>query len=346
QNENGVITLYTYDFNGNILSKSGGTVTVIQTFDLLNRMKTWTDGVSSSVYDYNPDNMRRSKTVNGVTTEHVWLGSNIALDRTGGDVVNYIHNIKSDYGWHVFNAHGDVVQLTDDYGTVIRNYDYDPYGNQLIDNDDCKNPFRYNGQYYDVESGYIYLRHRYMDTQLGRFINEDPIFDGWNWYVYAGNNPVMYHDPMGLAAAKIWAAEKGVKYVEKALAWAAATAAGVAAIGLIQANIDSMARAGNFIFGSNVRSSASNPAFGNFGRTNAGTLGGVLWGDSLPNTGEPNSTGRLYNPDGTIKQEREYGPDGRAERDTDYNHGGVGHEFPHTHEWDWTQPRPRLPSKK
>ncbi|MDR2570586.1 MAG: RHS repeat-associated core domain-containing protein [Oscillospiraceae bacterium] len=76
---------------------------------------------------------------------------------------------------------------------------YDPYGNQLIDNSDCLNPYRYNNQYFDYETNYIYLRHRYYDTTLGRFISEDPIFDGWNWYVYAGNKPVMYHDPMGLA---------------------------------------------------------------------------------------------------------------------------------------------------
>jgi len=38
-----------------------------------------------------------------------------------------------------------------------------------------------------------------MDTTLGRFINEDPIFDGTNWYIYAGGNPIMFHDPSGLA---------------------------------------------------------------------------------------------------------------------------------------------------
>jgi RHS repeat-associated protein len=96
------------------------------------------------------------------------------------------------------------VQLADDWGIVVRIYDYDPYGNQLIDNDDCLNPYRYNGQYYDFESGYIYLRHRYYDTSLGRFISEDPIFDGWNWYVYANNNPIRYHDPSGLWYKGFW----------------------------------------------------------------------------------------------------------------------------------------------
>lgn len=57
-------------------------------------------------------------------------------------------------------------------------------------------------------------------------------------------------------------------------------------------------------------------------------------------TGSPGSTRTLYNPDGSIKQERTYGPDGRAEKDVDYNHGGVGHTFPHEHTWDWSTGQP------
>ncbi len=34
--------------------------------------------------------------------------------------------------------------------------------------------------------------------QLGRFIQQDPIGDDINWYVYAANNPVLYIDPEGL----------------------------------------------------------------------------------------------------------------------------------------------------
>ncbi len=69
------------------------------------------------------------------------------------------------------------------------------------------NPFRYNGEYLDAESGLIYLRNRYYDPHTGRFITEDPIKDGLNWYVYANNNPIMFFDPFGLAPTTKEAAE-------------------------------------------------------------------------------------------------------------------------------------------
>ena len=200
ETENGVTTTYSYDNNGNMLGKSDGTSVVTQTFDLLNRMTSFSDGDTTASYTYNPDNMRRSKTVNGVKTEHIWVGSEIALDITGSSVVSYVQGIKSDYGWYIYNAHGDVVQLCDDNGVVTKSYDYDPYGNQLTEADALdKNPYRYSGEYYDSESGYIYLRARYYDSTTGRFISEDPAFDGFNWYAYCGGNPLNRWDPSGQA---------------------------------------------------------------------------------------------------------------------------------------------------
>jgi hypothetical protein len=39
---------------------------------------------------------------------------------------------------------------------------------------------------------------RWYSPDLGRFVSEDPIQDGSNWYAFAGNNPVTYADPTGL----------------------------------------------------------------------------------------------------------------------------------------------------
>ena len=45
----------------------------------------------------------------------------------------------------------------------------------------------------------LYLRARYYDSDLRRFISEDPARDGMNWYAYCYNNPLTLIDPFGLA---------------------------------------------------------------------------------------------------------------------------------------------------
>lgn len=55
------------------------------------------------------------------------------------------------------------------------------------------------GEYFDEETGFIYLRNRYYDPSIGRVITEDPARDGLTWYVYCDNNPVMFVDPTGYA---------------------------------------------------------------------------------------------------------------------------------------------------
>jgi len=49
-------------------------------------------------------------------------------------------------------------------------------------------------------SGLLYRRHRYLDTQAGRFTQEDPIglAGGLNAYNYADGDPVNFEDPFGL----------------------------------------------------------------------------------------------------------------------------------------------------
>ena len=84
-------------------------------------------------------------------------------------------------------------------------YTYDAFGNQTNDIANDTNPFRYNGEYFDNETGYIYLRARYYDPSIGRFTTEDPIKDGLNWYGYCSNNPVMFVDPSGLAPGDLFA---------------------------------------------------------------------------------------------------------------------------------------------
>jgi len=214
-------TGYTYDNNGNqtikqTVTKIGdtiqGTATTNNTYDGLNQLTTTNDGTVSSSYDYNTDGLRTSKTVAGTVAKHIWDGADIVLETDGSNAVKskYIRGINLIYSdvnsvqkWYQFNAHGDVVQLTDNAGTVTKNYDYDAFGVEKNPDAADTNAFRYCGEYFDKETGNIYLRARYYDPDAGRFISEDSVRGdandplSLNLYTYSSNNPIMFIDPTG-----------------------------------------------------------------------------------------------------------------------------------------------------
>jgi len=64
---------------------------------------------------------------------------------------------------------------------------------------DIENNLRFQGQYFDEETGLHYNRHRYYNPNTGQFTQQDPIglLGGINNYQYAPN-PVQWVDPLGL----------------------------------------------------------------------------------------------------------------------------------------------------
>lgn len=107
------------------------------------------------------------------------------------------------------DAHGNIIAILDKNGNTVVEYYYDAWGNYAI-NDTSNiglgeiNPFRYRGYFYDTDMGLYYLKTRYYDPEVGRFINMDGIsyadpetINGLNLYAYCGNNPVMNVDLLG-----------------------------------------------------------------------------------------------------------------------------------------------------
>ncbi|MDL2273399.1 RHS repeat-associated core domain-containing protein [Oscillospiraceae bacterium OttesenSCG-928-G22] len=149
-------------------------------------------------YTYNPAGIRLSKTVDGVTTGFVLDGGDVALETLGGSVVSeYVRGVGLVHAqigpasnYYLFNGHGDVTGLADSSGVITKTYDYDAFGVERdIDGLDV-NPFRYSGEYFDRETGEIYLRARYYSPGIGRFTTEDPARADLNWYTYCNGKVV------------------------------------------------------------------------------------------------------------------------------------------------------------
>ena len=109
----------------------------------------------------------------------IWNGSNLAFTYDNG-ICSYDNTgitstcIDNETTYYLKDLHGNVTDLIDEEGTIIKSYDYDAFGNHDAAENDM-NPFRYCGEYYDRRTGFVYLRNRFYNTSAGRFITKDSV---------------------------------------------------------------------------------------------------------------------------------------------------------------------------
>ena len=114
------------------------------------------------------------------------------------------------YYYYLFNAQNDVIGLVDRDGNKVVSYVYNSWGAPLTTADSSGmdiaglNPFRYRCYCYDEETAFYYLKSRYYDPWVGRFINADSVIagiggsiQGDNMFAYCCNNPVNMSDNSG-----------------------------------------------------------------------------------------------------------------------------------------------------
>ncbi len=142
----------------------------------------------------------------------------------------------NDY-YFVCNWRGDVIQIYNASGTLVGSYTYDAWG-KVTENATAAdtqnitetNPIRYRGYYYDTETRLYYLKSRYYDPAVKRFLNADGNVAtgqgviGNNMFAYCINNPVIYEDHEGemagsLAGALTWTAAAGGSNAWNPVGW-------------------------------------------------------------------------------------------------------------------------------
>ena len=119
--------------------------------------------------------------------------------------------------YYVHDRLGSIRLVTDAFSTVVASYTYDSYGNKIASTGTSDNAYGFTGQQQFGEAdSLVFLRARYYEPRVGRFISRDPLGvdpagsqnnpfdpikqyeDGMNLYEYVGNNPIMDRDPFGL----------------------------------------------------------------------------------------------------------------------------------------------------
>jgi RHS repeat-associated protein len=108
---------------------------------------------------------------------------------------------SGDVVWHLADHLGSVRDLVSNSGDSVNHFVYDSFGNVVSESGTIISRYLFTGREWDEEVGLQYNRARYYDTELGRFIGEDPIgFEGKdnNLYRYVDNTPITSVDPSGL----------------------------------------------------------------------------------------------------------------------------------------------------
>ncbi len=108
---------------------------------------------------------------------------------------------------------GTPQEMSNNTGAIVWKAQYKAWGeckveqakSDFFENSEIiSNNIRFQGQYFDEETGLHYNRYRYYSPYVGRFISKDPIglLGGFNVYAYTAN-PVQWIDPYGLAPCSL-----------------------------------------------------------------------------------------------------------------------------------------------
>ncbi|MHC8367803.1 RHS repeat-associated core domain-containing protein [Pseudomonas sp. ZT5P21] len=229
---------YDYDAFGNLIRERRGTGQKIVTeyrYDCQHRLigATLPSG-SQATYRYDAFGRRISKTVDGKTTEFFWQGDNLVAESSREHYRSYVYEPgsfrplamldgkgprKACPFYYQLDHLGTPQELTDYSGDIVWAALYTAYGRLTRLNRDTHQildqPLRFQGQYFDPETGMHYNRHRYYQPEVGRYLTPDPsgLAGGLNPYQYT-RSPTGWVDPLGLSECPGPGKCKGAERVE------------------------------------------------------------------------------------------------------------------------------------
>jgi RHS repeat-associated protein len=137
-----------------------------------------------------------------------------AVYNYGNDLISMsvVSSPESEVYYH-YDGLGSAVALSNSSGQIVEKYRYNAFGQSTIlspsdeprETSDVGNPYGFTGeQQFNEADNLVFLRARYYNPRIGRFISRDPIGykGGLNLYTYCRNNPINYTDPKGRCSAR------------------------------------------------------------------------------------------------------------------------------------------------
>jgi len=226
----------TVDANGNLIQKTENGSVWAYTWNAEDQLTRVTkDSAEVATFAYDPLGRRVEKAAGAVTTSFAYDGEDILREtRTGGTVFKYVHGRGIDepfaredgaaaLTYYHADGLGSILKRSNQVGTLLWESRYDAWGQ--VEAGAGEPGYGYVGRESDPETGLLHVRARYLDSQIGRFLTEDPkviwrhepgfsampadavavgprrAVQERNLYLYAIGNPATFFDPDGRAAA-------------------------------------------------------------------------------------------------------------------------------------------------
>ena len=208
-------TAYRYDLPGNLLEAAGAEGTAVFSYNAFHQQTAMTMPDGKHLENrYDAEYLRAGMVENGTVTSFSYHnGELLAESSPEGDTISrYIpgygvaagwNREKSGYHYYHLDEQNSTAYITGSSGEIENQYGYDAFGVLQNSREELHNRILYTGQQYDQTSGQYYLRARFYNPVIGRFVQEDEYRgDGLNLYAYCKNNPVVYYDPSGYGEEK------------------------------------------------------------------------------------------------------------------------------------------------
>ncbi|MCI0618997.1 hypothetical protein L0244_38990, partial [bacterium] len=220
---------YTYDNNGNTLTKNGPEGTYNHTWSKDNQLTNISGPNVTGTNSYDYKGRRSSKNSGSGATTMIYEDQNMVAERGtlsadflfGPGIDEPLAMVRNTtHYFFVADALGSVGLTNDSSGTVQNSYVFDGWGVTRSQTAPVSNPFAYTAREAG-EASLMYYRARYYAPGIGRFVSEDPLTatpffetengsnvqvsegDSLNDYFYVYNQPTRYIDPTGLIGLRI-----------------------------------------------------------------------------------------------------------------------------------------------
>ncbi len=201
----------TYDDNGNMLTRTVGTDVTAYTWDEDDKLvAVERDGMH---IDYRYDHQGRLVGKNSGSGWRIFIWDGLDLiaetDSNGNIIKRYVYGsridevmLATDAGinhWIQQDGLGSTIGITEESGSVVSTTAYEVYGDVCIGNLGTV-PQRLAGMIWDEDTEIYFVKARWYDSRIGRFLSVDPYRTkpGISPYHYAFNSPINYSDPLGL----------------------------------------------------------------------------------------------------------------------------------------------------